>query len=68
MLNTKFVITDIAHPGLRDVKDNCPECLALAHDAVLSATLTGSRGATYGEVSADGTTRHLVTVTRALVV
>lgn len=60
MFTNDFGITDIAHPGARDWKPNCPECLALTESAVVHAQATGSRGATYS------TGDHSVTVARLL--
>lgn len=55
-----FAVTAIAHPALRDVRDDCTDCLALAEPAAAHARVLGSRGATYG----DGD--HSATVTRAI--
>lgn len=62
---TTWAVTTIAHPGTRDVSDDCEECLTLAEDAVTTARLTGSRGATQAKAQADGT-EHSATVVRAM--
>lgn len=59
---TVWAVTEIAHPGLRDVSEDCVECLVLAEPAITQAVMTGSKGCTYGEGS-DG---HKVTVVRSL--
>lgn len=59
---THYAVTDIAHPALRDVRDACQDCLDLAHDAAVTARVTGSVGSTY----ASGT--HSATVKRAITV
>lgn len=56
-----WAITDVSHPALRGVSDDCDECLALANDAISHAKATGSTGSSY---SIKG--GHSVTVTRAI--
>ena len=61
-----WVVTKIMHPGLRDVRPDCTDCLALAESAAIHARVTGSTGATFGE-SRNGV-EHSVTVARAIAV
>lgn len=62
---TTWAVTEIAHPGLRDVSEDCKECLAYADTAIVHAQVTGSTGCTYGEGNNAG---HSCTVARALAV
>lgn len=72
-MNDQFAITEIAHPGLRGVRADCPKCLRLAPDAVSAARVTGSIGGTYqwaeftGPEPSDRTT-HSATVRRIIAV
>lgn len=60
-LNRGWAVTEIAHPGLRDVAPDCAECFALTQSAVVTARMTGSRGATYARGE------HSVTVSQTYV-
>lgn len=59
-------VTKIAHPGLRDVKPDCAECLAHADEAITMARVTGSVGATCGSSKAGEpeSAAHSATVAR----
>lgn len=65
--DTLWAVTEIAHPALRDVREDCPECLALTAAAITNAAVTGSTGSTY-TTSRVGGEEHSVTVTRAVTV
>lgn len=60
-----WAVTAIAHPALRDVREDCQDCLALADAAVTDARITGSTGATHIVRHVDGT-EHSATVARAI--
>lgn len=64
---TTWAVTALAHPGTLGVSEDCAECLALAETAITNATVTGSRGATYGTRTGDQP-EHSATVARALAV
>lgn len=64
MENKTWAVTAIAHPALRDVRDDCEKCLSLTEAAITDARVTGSRGAAYSEVRGD--VEHSVTVARAI--
>lgn len=61
-----WAVTKLAHPAVRDYRDDCPECLALVDQAISHAQATGSKGATYGVGAAEQADNHSATVARAL--
>lgn len=66
---TLWAVTALAHPALREVREDCPVCLALADEAIALARVTGSVGATVRHVALARTndeTVHSVTVARAV--
>lgn len=66
---TQWAVTAIAHPALRGVREDCPDCLALADLAITMARVTGSTGGTDTD-SRSGSliSPHSVTVARAITV
>jgi hypothetical protein len=62
--NRLWAVTKIAHPALRDVREDCPHCLALTETAISHAAATGSTGATF--VESKGDSEHSVTVTSCI--
>lgn len=65
---TTWAVTEIEHPALRGVRENCVECLDLADRAITHATVTGSKGATMVLEPSAGRPRHSATVARAVAV
>lgn len=61
-----WAVTEIAHPAVRDVRDDCEDCLALVDDAIATARATGSVGANVERHS--GEELHSVSVRRAIAV
>lgn len=66
MTGSVWAVTEIAHPALRGVSEDCEKCLSLTQSAVTHARVTGSVGATYEVVDTTDGETHSVTVTRAI--
>lgn len=61
-MSALFGVTTIAHPALRDVREDCADCLALVESAAVHARVTGSVGATYEDGGHSATVARLITV------
>lgn len=64
-LPTQWAVTALTHPAVRDFREACTDCLAQSRDAMVSARITGSTGATSGRIGTDGR-EHSATVSRVL--
>ena len=58
----QWAVLQLAHPGVRDYKPDCEECLAQVQSAIIQARATGSRGATFVTRGPGG--KHSATVAR----
>jgi hypothetical protein len=61
-MSALFAVVAIEHPGLRDVREDCAECLACAESAAIVARVTGSRGSTYDDRGHSATVKRAIRV------